>query len=267
MPKGVKGSCVYYEVQCTECGKTINRTKQEGKFFCDWNCRQTYFDRIRTSYRYVKFDSHPNANSRGYVLEHRLVMEKKLGRYLFPEEIVHHKNRDVRDNRISNLVLFSSIEDHLKIGHPENKNNKPPIKKHGGAFLTLNCFMCGKEFQQYKSNIRDDRPCCSLECGNKKRSIGKWVEMICPICGKSYQRLHSELKQDSACSIECRHQLRSKGQVTLNCALCGKDFVRLVRKVPGWDKGIPYYCSKGCSCKANATKTISNRYGAFVSVN
>jgi hypothetical protein len=183
-------------------------------------------------------------------------MEKKIGRCLLPEEIVHHKNRDVRDNRLSNLVLFSSIEEHLKIGHPENKNNKPPTSKPRGAFLTLNCFMCGKEFQQYKGNLRDDRPCCSVECGNKKRSIGKWVDMICPICGNPYQRLKTELKQDSACSIECRHKLRSKGEVTLSCVLCGKSFTRLARRVPDWDKGKSYFCGKSCSCKANARKSL-----------
>ena len=56
---------------------------------------------------------HPQATAGGYVRQHRLVMEKILGRYLTPEEVVDHKNRDTSDNDPGNLELYASNAEHL----------------------------------------------------------------------------------------------------------------------------------------------------------
>lgn len=69
---------------------------------------------------------HPLANNKGYVYEHRLVMESKIGRFLKKEERVHHINEIKDDNRIENLTLFANEPEHQK-HHWSIKNDKKTL--------------------------------------------------------------------------------------------------------------------------------------------
>lgn len=65
-------------------------------------------------YRHVKHPGHPRANPvNGYVREHILVMEERLGRPLRPGEVVHHVDGDTANNDPANLELFESNAAHL----------------------------------------------------------------------------------------------------------------------------------------------------------
>lgn len=57
---------------------------------------------------------HPSARRTGVMLEHRLVMERELGRHLEPSEIVDHIDGLHLHNAPSNLRLFATNRDHLR---------------------------------------------------------------------------------------------------------------------------------------------------------
>lgn len=60
-----------------------------------------------SGYAYVKRPGHPEARDSSWGAEHRVVMSDLLGRPLFPDESVHHKNGARDDNRPENLELWS----------------------------------------------------------------------------------------------------------------------------------------------------------------
>lgn len=111
-------------VNCAHCKKDFKRLKwsnyKSAVKFCSRSCANHFHSGFRNGawkggrinrggYIAVASAKHPLAR-KGYVLEHRLVIEKKLGRYLKPSEIVHHKNGIKTDNRSGNLELMDTSE-------------------------------------------------------------------------------------------------------------------------------------------------------------
>lgn len=76
---------------------------------------------ISGGYVRVKVKSHPKQDNRGYVLEHVMVMENNLRRYLRTGEYVHHKDGNRQNNTPSNLELMYSHKEHMD-QHPRARN-------------------------------------------------------------------------------------------------------------------------------------------------
>lgn len=133
-----KGITKNFKGSCLSCGKifeTYKSPSRDAPKFCSLVCLGKsqvgennpaynggkYFD--SSGYVVLFMPNHPNRGAKNTVLEHRFVMECKLGRYLEKEECVHHIDFDKKNNSPENLMLFKNNSEHIKF-HKQLKNKK-----------------------------------------------------------------------------------------------------------------------------------------------
>lgn len=112
-------------------------------------------------YKWVKApEGHPYATKKGLIQQHRLVAEQIVGRYLKPEEVVHHKDENTLNNDVSNLMVFATASDHASY------HGGLPIYEKDNVWRAIRilqyqiCPVCGKEFVvKY-----DNQYICSKAC-------------------------------------------------------------------------------------------------------
>ncbi len=104
MPKGLQGFQKGHKVNVGRSNPHKGEKLPNRSGSNHWNWKGGRHTRTQ-GYVLVYSPNHPNRNARNQVLEHRLVMEKHLGRYLEPYEVVHHKQGIRDDNRIEELEL------------------------------------------------------------------------------------------------------------------------------------------------------------------
>lgn len=131
---------------CKKCGNEFQAVDRKNRIrtFCSKFCASSWNAKHRSTtkgwsitsrgYKLIMAQWHPNSSRYGYVLEHRLIMENKLGRYLLPNEVVHHINNIKLDNREENLELLEK--------NAHDRLPKPP------RITSIKCPCCGHEIER-----------------------------------------------------------------------------------------------------------------------
>lgn len=106
-------------------------------------------------YVLLKMPGHHLADVRGYVYEHRLVAEEKLGRRLLPGEIPHHINGDRADNRPENIEVAASVAHH-RVHHRKPGGKALRLPDEPNPEIPCACG-CGTTFHKYDAAGRPRR--------------------------------------------------------------------------------------------------------------
>lgn len=93
-----------YTGLCTDCSRQSHKGSENPNWTGGRRSAGSYGEYVQ-----VYAPDHPN-RVHNCVLEHRLVVEQELGRYLLNDEIVHHLNGVKNDNRFENLALTKRID-------------------------------------------------------------------------------------------------------------------------------------------------------------
>jgi hypothetical protein len=103
-------------------------------------------------YEYIIKKSHPRANADGAVYVHVIIAEEKLGRYLLPEEVVHHRDLNKLNNNPNNLMIFASNSDHSRF-HANGCDESTLSLNENGVYVCEKreyiCIDCGEEITRY----------------------------------------------------------------------------------------------------------------------
>jgi hypothetical protein len=143
----------------------------------------------------VHMPEHHAANSKGYVPEHRLVMEQMLGRPLSSEEIVHHIDRNQGNNLPDNLQIMTQSE-HAAMHHAEASAARwahhydacvkcgTTEREHKGHGMCARCLAYYRNHPDGPRWSRDHDAC--VMCGTTERAHKGWGR--CENCYARWKR-------------------------------------------------------------------------------
>ena len=159
---------------CQRCGAVfmVRRDHAATQRFCSLRCGSWHGGiTISDGYRFQNVQR--DGRGKRYLAEHRLIVERAIGRTLPASAVVHHVNEHRQDNANRNLVALQSERDHTEL------HRKMRVRAAGGdPWSDRLCYSCGpkpaKEF--YVSKNGTGYQCKDCARRDARTRIQPWKE-------------------------------------------------------------------------------------------
>lgn len=190
-------------------------------------CKSNLQERGRTNkvidyngYNAIYFPEHHRAFKNGMVYEHILVAEKIIGRKLKEEEVVHHIDKDRKNNSKENLMIFKTDADHSAY-------------HMGYEAIKENCVWYCPEAIINKNNII-----------TKQRSKNNVIRRVnyCPNCGKEISKRSTYCKECWCLLINHKHNVQWPTKEELRELIFTKPFTQIAKMFGVTDNAVRKWC-------------------------
>jgi HNH endonuclease len=168
-------------------------------------------------YVLIRLPNHPLADVRGYVYEHRVVAEKKIGRSLLPSEQVHHRDENKQNNDPSNLEVVQDGHHHRALHRKAGRQLQGCDEPNRDVVCACGC---GVTFKKYDSS---GRPRSYLPGHNGRINPiedNTVVECACG-CGKQFNKYSEDGKLRTYAFGHSSKTYRFKRENPLIACACG----------------------------------------------
>lgn len=181
---------------------------------------------------YVYKPDHPCANARGYVLEHRVIMEEKLGRYLEKDELIYRKDGDKFNNSLDNIYIkklnvIECVKKTTKTKKDSKSNNdetKMGFKKYEDFSFEKNAYIYLRNKEYSKEQIMRMLKLTESRYNTIRKSTSKYIS------AKVENSKTSEMTIFTLLRIKKKHDISLK-KIALYYKLSGQDRKSLISKL------------------------------------
>lgn len=257
--------------QCKRCQKSFTpeqqRIQRGSGEYCSLGCQvgrryqakpgrpRTHDHRYITKNGYISVKVGREQSTSGYQLEHRLVMERYLGRRLRSDEHVHHRDGNRQNNDLSNLEVLSNAEH-------QRMHDWPITHQRSRIFVPCAWPGCDRTKEVVSSRLKTYK---HIYCSNEHRLMALHAKchstamakrppsLMCYWCAQAFYDSGERYKNAKFCSKACADAAKVTDNPEKPCERCGTMFHKRFTS----ETAKARFCSEACACRTMTERRMA----------